>query len=552
MISSLISSLFGNCQERNITSSSDSVAPVPIKNLHSSPPPALTYTFSAGSSTEDEFDSAEMASPTDHIGHTQSSELSFVTAPQTESPPLCDFKVNSNEQMVKDNDRNQMQPHEGSSRLKKTRYSSPDNEARRRNRYELPKYTPEGLKPRRSIEEISASLGICLLDINAEKPKEQICDSKLKTTKKTNVSFSSYHTIYKVSSTQQGAAAHEIRGRRQTTNAGQGRMFNHVTSPNLSVGEARTAVGLLLSQKDTKSNITYESENRLKSSGLRFAPPPARNSLNKVSILPPMRIKQDYSDGRNPTPQLQQSSDHVITSYKRLHDSRLNRSLNESFCSSACDESLDTKSQDWYNEWYQYEKYKDDQDKTKTGEALNESYNTYNSRQALFEKEPSDLAEKEIQKDVTRAGYDFSPVDGPQYDDEDDPFIVNGVNNSWISDISQNTSSQVDHQRLSPQGISNLMDSQNQDPSGPGPAWSHATANLKDEELVPNELKFESKYESKRLEKEHLIAQVVSRLSDNISLVHDVELMNTGFQGKLTPRTETDKVRTQSNLQRCL
>ena len=47
-----------------------------------------------------------------------------------------------------------------------------------------------------------------------------------------------------------------------------------------------------------------------------------------------------------------------------------------------------------------YEKYKDDQDKTKTGEALNESYNTYNSRQALFEKEPSDLAEKEIQTEI--------------------------------------------------------------------------------------------------------------------------------------------------------
>lgn len=548
MILSLISSLFGLGRDsiRGVHTSAESS--VDEGSPLSSPPPALTFTFS-GFSTSSDADSGYMTSTTNPRDHsTPSSELSFVTAAQIDSPPLCDMEPSNNGQSRQAIDRNHLQLANSPPQLKKTRYASPEDHRKKRNRYLLPKtnYTPEGLKPRRSIEEISASLGICLLNINAKKSQEQICNDNIKTAKKTNVSFSSYHTVYKVSASEQQSAPENImgesrQGRSKAAHTSSESTINVASSPHLALGEARTAVGLLLAQKDTKNDITYDSQNRSNSIGLEVASPP-RNSLNNMRILPPMKKQGSASNWSGFAPH--SSSAPMNTGYRRLHDSHVNKSVNESFCSSAGDESLETKSQDWYNEWYQYEKYKDDQEKSITGQILNESHNTYNSRQALFEKEPSDVAARQTPKDATRAGYDFAPLDGTQDNanqDDDDPFIVNGVNNSWISDISQNTS-HIDHQKLSPEVISNKLDSQ-KDRSGPG--WSHAAA--KEDKEFPNELNFESKYESKRLEKEHLIAQVVSRLSDNLSLVHDVELMNTGRQGGPTPRSEMDKVRNKPN-----
>lgn len=399
-----------------------------------------------------------------------------------------------------------------------TRYASPEGDRKKRNRHWLPKYTPEGLKPRRSIEEISASIGVRLLDANTKKSQEQICNVNLKTAKKTNVSFSSYHTVYKVSEYEQTSAAAE----------------NFVPGPRLDrLGEARTAIGLLLSQQDGAINgKPKDPQNMQNVLGSGFVPPaPQRQSLNTVSILPPMKT-EGYAFATK------SSKDCISASYRRRGKPCVNTGMNDSFCPSVCDESVETKSQDWYNEWYQYEKYKDDQEMPDVSHILNESQNTYNSRHALFDASFGDR-----QMNTKRPGYDFAPLEGAQNNenqDGDDPFILYNENHSWISDISHTTSSQIDHQKHEPQEISNLIIDQQKDPEGPG--WSYAAAKDEEEkEVVPNELNFESKYESRRLEKEQLIAQVVSRLSDNLSLVHDVELMRQ--MGGPTSRSEMDKVR---------
>lgn len=424
------------------------------------------------------------------------------------------------------------------SNLKCSRYASPGVERRIRNRYYLPNYTPEGLKPRRSIEEISSSLGVRLHDVKARKFHEQICDENVKTAKKTNVSFSSFHTVYQVSTFKQdkGLAVGPRQDLAATSNRNSESLADCVPSPRLSLGQARTAVGLLLSQKETNKDITYDSQKKANSEQSGFVPPPPTQMLNNVRILPPMTNDERPPSWNGFAPYSPKTS--VTSGYRRLNEPH--QSVNESFCSSACEESLATKSQDWYNEWYQYEKYRDDQERPSISQVLNESNTSYNSRHALVDKEPSDYGTSHTPKGAKRPGYDFAPLEETPNNEnrDDDPFIVNGVNNSWISDISQNTSSQADHQKHSPEEISKIMESQ-KDPQDPG--WSNAAAKEEEKDLVPNELNFESKYESKRLEKENLIAQVVSRLSDNLSLVHDVELMSQ--QGGPTPRSEMDKVR---------
>lgn len=563
MIVSIISSLFGFGQKsrHQLPSNIDEEVSVDGSSPLASHPPAIALTFSNSSSKGS--CPFYMTPNTSLKDHNASQDLSFVTAKQTTQTTIVDqrdMKPTKNKASARSSDRRMQLANEPSQR-KSSKYSSPISKRKvagvLRNRMHMPNYTPEGLKPRRSIEEISASLGLRLLDMNSNVP-EQICSNNVRTAKKTNVSFSSYHTIYKLSSScvQQALVLEEeaLRDRSETADTTHTSAYNVAKSPHLVIGEARTAVGLLLAQKDTKNDITYDSQNMSNSHVQRDNATPPRNPMSKVRILPPMKREMtnpsygSYSSLNSPAA--------VNTGYTSLNANHNHQGAHESV-SSGEEESIETKSQDWYNEWYQYEKYKDEQERpSRKAQALNDSHLSYNSRHALFETERSDFVRCETPHETGRTGYDFSPLDAGDENDvgDDDPFVVNGTNNSWISDISQNTSSQVDHHRLSPHGMSTFLEMSAQGVYS-GTGWGadegrHASTaetdskNIQDESFIGNELNFESKHESKRLQKEQLLVQVIRRLSDNLSLVHDVKLMNAGCPIEpLHSRIEVDKVR---------
>jgi len=334
-----------------------------------------------------------------------------------------------------------------------------------------PCFTPEGLRPRKSIEEIRAVLSLNLGNINPDKCGN-ICSSKLETAKKTNVSFSSHHSslgsicsslddkfdVFKRRVAVRCVAADDSKKK--------SRKIKETT-----IGRERTLVGLLAAQ-----NEVHEGE--FSSDGTAYShrkPPGSKTGDDEAlefrsrPILPPYH---DDFQGESPY-----SSDDDDDS----------------------DTTEQSNSQHWYNEWCQYETYRDGQEG-----AEEDSFSTYNSRHALVEtNEHQSDRSHHVGNEKSDKIYDFSPLEDLGDDkirsahNGNDPFVVRGHDSSWISDISQNTSSQKGNETFS--------------------------------QRAKHELSFtQSTLEQRRLRKESLITELVHRLKDNKSLIRDIETLDVG------------------------
>ena len=334
--------------------------------------------------------------------------------------------------------------------------------------------TPAGLKPRQSIAETVTSLGLRLkhIEMNSNatgcEERKRTCNNAKKPVRNSqkenvpinqNISLSSSDfTVYKFEESDVSEVADQEAASCTTSAAGttttlppapvntEGRVYNWN-------GHPRIAAPLPL-------NTGYSFLNHGH----------ARNqSMNEESYQPP---HNDFSIGH--------------TYLNHFHTDQA--TVNESWNSSSEEESVDTasKSQSWYNEWYQYEKCKDEQTQrtvptvpsTTAGrlpeeeddDEDDESKVSYNSHHVLLEKEHAQA--------VGGVAYDISPFDtagATEHNDEDeDDGNENendgksmGTNQSWISDdISQirstctYTSSQImiDHRSLLPQEMSNFLE----------------------------------------------------------------------------------------------
>lgn len=378
-----------------------------------------------------------------------------------------------------------------------------------------PCLTPEGLRPRKSVEGIRAEISLKLGSINPD-TGGSICRSKLETAKKTNVSFSSHRSslgsicsslddkfdVFKRDDAVRSVAAtgskKKCRKMKQTIDA--------AISPHLSIGRVRTLVGLLAAQ-----NELWEGEFSSDGTAYSHRKPGSKTGDDEAlefrshPILPPY-----HNDFPGESPYSSDDDD----------DS---------------DTTEESNSQHLYNEWCQYEKYQDGQEA-----AQGDSFSSYNSRHVLVEtNEHQSDRSHHVGNEKSENIYDFSPLEEELGDDKvgstyngNDPFVVRGHDSSWISDISQNTSSQTDNDTCSERAKHTLLQTGTLLPVTEGCMNSNTCAtkdfDSRSNGSIPYELSTQSALEEKRLRKESLITELVHRLKDNKNLIRNIETLDAG------------------------
>ena len=463
--------------------------------------PALAFTFSPD--TED----AQRCNV--YLSHDQDEELSFTTA--YESDMSIDHQQNIS-----------------ATPEKKELYSSNidrDDEGKKGNFCEQNTtrcFTPEGLRPR-TIKTIRAEQ----FRINSE-IGDQVCGCSVETAKKTNASFSSHHSATGniCSSLDEifDASIQNVKTPRVVASDDMKRIDRYkydleaATSPRLR--DLNDADGIAHFQRKAGSRARNDEAREVQ---VRQILPPYNNEENQDQCLGQHNfVLKHFCDKMDE------------------HDSH-----NSSDDDNDSETSEQSNSKHWCNEWYQYEKYRDDKENFHESNAnLNDSHNSYNSRHALFEMNRihSSQADRFSNEKIDTV-YDFSPLEDEALGDKtrpidgDDPFPVGGADSSLLSNISQNTSTHVDHENYPNRPNCNLLEtsilpavmevsalSGNTRKAGIDAARkAHGSY---PNNFVPYELKIESTRHQRRLNKEALITEVMDRLKDNKTLIRDVMVLN--------------------------
>ena len=344
---------------------------------------------------------------------------------------------------------------------------------KKRNQQEIPARnsatgtsTPVGLKPRQSIEETAASLSLRLfkhIDMNSnatgDEERKRTCNNAKKNVRNSqkenvpsnqNISLSSSDfTVYKFEESDVSEEADQEAALCTTAAA------------------ATTATAGTTTTFLPPAPVNIEGRVYNWNGHPRIAAPPPLNTGYSFLNHGRARNQSMYEESYDP-PHKDFNIGHTYLNHFYTDQA----TVNESWNSSREDESLDTTSKSQSrNEWYQYEKYKNEQTQrsvptvpsTTAGrlpeeEDDDDSKISYNSHHVLLEK-------KEHAQAVGGVAYDISPFDAAgatEHNEEDDADGNENdgkstcTNQSWISDdISQirstctRTSSQItiDHRR---------------------------------------------------------------------------------------------------------
>lgn len=308
-------------------------------------------------------------------------------------------------------------------------------------------FTPEGLQqyPQQTAVDVSNKLGLL-----SDTSLQDICTSQDKTVKKTNVSYTSNRNVLSVSAKKN--KSRPGRSVQAKVKLSQSKSVLFVENDNDDDGDDNDNSWhfFLGREGDQNAAVSQDLEKDYKDVKPKVVPDPSPARQRGVRVLPPHKRNPNWS-GFTPSPINNTGNS------KSLNDNNINQNVTES--GSFSDESLENKFKDWStNDGSSL--YEQIRTPTRSHQRKNDESNTsYNSRDALFDDN--------IQSDAlvlskgVHVKYEYVSLNDDKSHgnnmSEDDPFVVNGTNNSWISNISHFTGSQID-QRLTPQEVSHLFE----------------------------------------------------------------------------------------------